>query len=88
MNRPPPILCVNCRHHHTQPSDPPFDHVCRHPNRYTVSLVTGANVLRSLHPFYSTCEDQRAQEGSIVGDPPRCSHRGDWFEAKSPEAAP
>lgn len=74
-------LCVNCAHHRTQPSDPPMDYVCRHPNRYTVNMVTGKDVLHNGHPYYSTCEAQRAQQSSIVGDPPRCSYRGDWFEA-------
>ena len=82
-------LCVNCRHHHhKQPSDPPFDHVCRSPNRYTLSMVTGEDVLRSDHPYYSTCEEQRAQLANIVGDPPRCGHRGEWFEAKSQGSTP
>lgn len=81
-------LCVNCRHHFPMPSHKrPLDHMCNSPNREIVSLVTGEGVLRSDHLHYSTCEEQRAQRSGIVGDPPRCGHRGDWFEAKQQEAA-
>lgn len=76
-------LCVNCRHHRAQPSDAPFDHVCRSPNRAMVSLVTGHDVLRSDHPYYSACEVQRAEHGSIAGDPPRCGTVGLWFADKT-----
>lgn len=81
---PPPVLCVNCKHYtHLSNAKPPYDHMCGHSNRYTLDLVTGKNKFRSEHPYYSTCEEQRAQENVIRGTPPRCTHRGDWFEAKT-----
>ena len=82
-----PKLCVDCRHYSPWPdASPPHDHACSSPNRFTISLVTGKSLLRNDHPYYSTCEEQRRTVGYIAGDPPRCTHRGDWFEPKQSEA--